>query len=412
MTEAVPRSATSSDVVQASPIPILNPPPVDLERLRSYRKDRLCQQMDQYGVDALILTNPVSLRYSADWREYALFQSHIPTYYLVVEADGRLTMFGAYAEAHATIDEFRPAHHPNVFDGGLDTAATSEGFAQDIFDLVGACRVGLERVNPTAVGALHRHGIDVIDGEPLVELARSIKSDDELTCMRHSIAVAEAAIMTMRERCVPGATENELMATLHQVNIANDGDWIDGRMLCSGERTNPWYQEASGRRIEAGDFLAFDTDMIGPFGYCADISRTWIVGDVEPTTEQRDRYQLAYDEITHLAELIRPGRSFRELADAALHLPDEFVANRYACIAHGVGMSDEWPRIYHRADWDEHGYDGEIEAGMVLSVESFVGSDSGGPGVKLEQMHVVEADGLAPLSTYPFESSLLMTGTP
>ncbi|NND76409.1 MAG: aminopeptidase P family protein [Ilumatobacter sp.] len=389
-------------------VPIVPAPPVDVGRLRAHRVGRLREQLAEHDVDAIVLTNPVSLRYAADWREYALFQAHIPTYYLVMDSDGRLTMFGAYATDHPTIDEFRAAHHPNVFDGGLDTEATAAGFADDIAGVVGTgARLAVERVNPTCVDALRCHGFDVVDAEPLVEIARSIKSTDEIICIRHAIAVAEAAITTMRERAVPGLSENELMATLHQVNIANDGDWIDGRMLCSGERTNPWYQEASSRRLRAGEFLAFDTDMIGPFGYCADISRTWVVGDGEPTAEQRDRYRRAHDEIDQFADLLAPGRSFRELSDAAMRQPDEFVAHRYACLAHGVGMSDEWPRIHHRCDWDAHGYDGEVRADMVLSVESFVGSDRGGPGVKLEQMYLVGERGASPLSTYPYEHALL-----
>lgn len=197
------------------------------------------------------------------------------------------------------------------------------------------------------------------------------------------------------------------MAILHQVNIANGGDWIDGRMLCSGPRTNPWYQEASPRRLENGDLLAFDTDMIGPNGYCADISRTWLSGHGNPTAVRRDRYRRAHAEIEHNAALIHPGTTFRELSDTAFRQPAEFITNRYACLAHGVGMSDEWPRVYYRHDWDAHGYDGVIEPNMVLSVESFVGSDQGGPGVKLEQMYVVTDHGPQPLSTYPYEPSLL-----
>ncbi len=388
--------------------PVLPAPTVDLGRLRSHRVGRLRAQMAEHDVAAIVLTNPVSLRYAADWREYALFQAHIPTYYLVVDADGRLTMFGAYATEHPTIDEFRVAHHPNVFDGGPDTEATARGFAADIGALVGdRARIAVERVNPSCTAALHRRGLTVIDAEPLVESARAAKSPDEIVCMRHAIAVAEAAIAAMRECAVPGVTENELMAVLHQVNIANDGDWIDGRMLCSGERTNPWYQEASTRRLRAGDLLAFDTDMIGPFGYCADISRTWLVGPGRPTRAQRDRYQRAHAEIVHFAALLEPGVSFRELSERALRQPDEFVAHRYACLAHGVGMSDEWPRIHHRCDWEAHGYDGEVATDMVLSVESYVGSDRGGPGVKLEQMYLVDNSGATPLSTYPFEEMLL-----
>ena len=54
--------------------------------------------------------------------------------------------------------------------------------------------------------------------------------------------------------------------------------------------------------------------------------------------------------------------------------PPEFIANRYACAFHGVGMTDEYPKIPYLYDWANTGYDGEIEDGLVLSVESYVGS--------------------------------------
>ncbi len=389
-------------------VPVLELPDVDRHSLISYRQRRLLEQMERAGVDAMVLMNPVSLRYAADWREYALFQAHIPTCYLVLRADGSSVMFGAYADEHDWIGEFRPGHHPNVFDSGTDVTAIASGFANDVTSVVAAdAVVAVERVNPSCVQALEATTVRVIDAEPLVEWARAIKSADELVCMRHTIAVAEAAIATMRQQCEPGVSENELFAILHQVNVANDGDWIDGRMLCSGPRTNPWYQESSARKIEAGDLLAFDTDMIGPFGYCADISRTWLVGDVAPTGAQRAAYRRAHDEVTHNANLLVPGLTFHELSMKSFAQPDEYIANRYACVVHGVGMSDEWPRVWYRQDWERHGYDGEFAENMVVSVESYIGSEHGGPGVKLEQMYLIEADGATPISSYPYEDELL-----
>ena len=387
------------------PAPVLTPPVIDHAELREYRLGRLRQQMAQDDVDLLVLTNPVSLRYACDWREYALFQSRIPTYYLFVEADGRMIMHGAYAERHPVIDEFRPADYLNCFDGGLGLAEQSRQFAAAVQAQVGKARVAAERLTPSAVQELESVGIDVVDAEPLMERARSIKSPVELTCMRHSIAVAEAGLAYLRESTRPGMSENQLWSLLHETNIANDGDWIDGRMLATGPRTNPWYQEASERLIEAGDLVALDTDMIGPFGYCADISRTWLAGDGSPTALQRDRYQRSHAEISANGALLGPGLSFRELSEKAYQQDDEFVPHRYACVAHGVGMSDEYPKIYYRQDWAAHGYDGVIEADTVMFIESFVGSDRGGPGVKLEQMVHIGANANTVLSTYPFEDA-------
>lgn len=126
-----------------------------------------------------------------------------------------------------------------------------------------------------------------------------------------------------------------------------------------------------------------------------------------PTARQRDVYRHAYDEVHHNIALIKPGLTYRELSARAFRPRQEFIARRYPCLAHGVGMSDEYPKIYYRQDWDRNGYDGVIAPGMVLSVESFMGSERGGEGVKLEQMVLVTETGCEPLSTYPFEAELL-----
>ena len=197
------------------------------------------------------------------------------------------------------------------------------------------------------------------------------------------------------------------LAWLEFENARSGGEWLETRLLTCGPRTNPWYQECSARELEADDLVALDTDLIGLHGYCCDISRTWLVGDVAPTDAQRAAYRRAHDEVTHNANLLVPGLTFHELSMKSFAQPDEYIANRYACVVHGVGMSDEWPRVWYRQDWERHGYDGEFAENMVVSVESYIGSEHGGPGVKLEQMYLIEADGASPISSYPYEDDLL-----
>ncbi len=50
------------------------------------------------------------------------------------------------------------------------------------------------------------------------------------------------------------------------------------------------------RPIEKGDMVSFDTDLIGPYGYCCDMSRSWIC-DAEPDDEQKRLYAAAYEQI-------------------------------------------------------------------------------------------------------------------
>ena len=354
----------------------------------------------------LVLTNPVSIRYATGYRAYSAFQSRIPSAYAIVPIVGPIIMHGAYVEDVPLIEVSRRSHAITSFDAGLDLSIAADRFVADVelalgelgFDALAA--VGIERTTPTGHRAFADIGLNVSDAEPTLELARSRKTDLELIALDYTIAVAEYGMTLMHNALEPGVSENQLFAILHHANIAHDGDWIDGRMLCSGPRTNPWYQEASHRRIEAGDLVAFDTDMIGPYGYCADISRTWVCG-AEPTPEQRALYHRALDEIEHNTALLRVGASFAELSQATFRHPDEFVANRYACAFHGVGMTDEYPKIPYPQDWEWTGYDGELEDGVVLAVESYVGSDQGSQGVKLEQMVRVTSGDVEVLSSYP-----------
>jgi Xaa-Pro aminopeptidase len=211
----------------------------------------------------------------------------------------------------------------------------------------------------------------------------------------------------MREALRPGITENELWSILHQINISMGGEWIEARLLLSGDRINPWWGESSDRMIRPGELVAIDTDMIGPFGYFADISRTFHCGPGKPSTAQRDMYKLAYEEINHNIELARPGITFREFSERAWRQPENCVANSYKLAAHGVGMSGEYPGLYSRRDWARKGYDGVIQENMTLCIESFIGPEDFEEGVKLEQVVLVTSRGPKVLSKFPFEEALL-----
>ena len=70
--------------------------------------------------------------------------------------------------------------------------------------------------------------------------------------------------------------------------------------------------------------MAFDTDLVGTYGYCCDISRSWIVGDARPNAEQRALYQVAYEHVMTNIGLIEAGMSFTEMTRVAHCLPGEY----------------------------------------------------------------------------------------
>ena len=242
-------------------------PLIDTDRMQRWRMSRLKAELARLDVAMAVLVNPISLRYAIDYRTYGLFQSHVPTTYLFYPLDGPIEVFSAYGVPRGCAAS-RHGRALNVFDGGPDLADHARLLANDIveyLDRIGAAgrRVALEYVNPSITMALLQRGIEVVDAAGPVEMARVIKNEDEIACIRWATAVAEHGIAKMEAAIRPGVTEVQLWGLINYTNLANDGDWHDGRMLASGPRTNPWLQEASQRRVEAGDLVAFDTDMVG-----------------------------------------------------------------------------------------------------------------------------------------------------
>ena len=178
--------------------------------------------------------------------------------------------------------------------------------------------------------------------------------------------------------------------------------------MTAGTNTNPWFQETGDSPIAPNSLVALDTDVVGCHGYYSDFSRTFHAGPGTPTAEQRRLYGLAHEQVHHNMAVIGPGVTFREYAERAWDIPDEFAAQRYYLSSHGVGMTGEYPYLYHRHDFAASGYDGVIEPGMTICVESYIGAEGGTEGVKLEEQVLVTETGTELLSDFPFEADLLV----
>jgi len=348
-----------------------------------------------------------------------VFSLHFRDRYCVVTADGPVVFFEKPRWRHLTegsgvVDEVRAAVPCRIATGGPHVKENIARWISELEDLTarfggGSRRILMDHCEPALALALAGKGFEICEAQEPIERARSVKSVDEIECMRIALAVAEHGMYKMRDALIPGVTENELWAILAQTNIAYGGEWLECRLLTSGQRTNPWLQEASDRQICAGDLVAFDTDMIGPFCYCADISRTLFCGPGRPTKRQRNLYRLAYEEIQHNTALLTAGATLREVAESAWKAPPQYAKNSYAFIAHGVGLCDEWPNCY-TLDVLEAQDEGDIvlEAGMTLCVESYMGETGGPDGVKLEEQVLVTETGPELLSSFPFEEDLLV----
>jgi Xaa-Pro aminopeptidase len=378
------------------------------------RRDRLARfraELASRGYGAALLSDPINIRYATGARNMAVWTLHAPGRYAFVPVDGPVVMFEFATSRHVTaeldtVDDVRDSIPPFYYFTGGRAAEIGDRWARDISvltrDHAGPDhRLAVDRCEPWLAQRLIDAGITLFDAQEPAEEARKVKTAQELECVQLAIDVCDVAVARVGEALRPGITENQLWSVLHETNIAHGGEWIECRLLASGRRTNPWFQECGDRVIEAGDLVGFDTDMVGPNGYLADISRTLVCPGRPPSGEQRTLYALAQEQVLTNIDLIKPGMTLRDFSERAWRVPDEYLPHRYMVLAHGAGLVDETPAIPYAVDFADWGYDGVIEENMVLCVESFIGAPDGREGVKLEEQVLVTSTGAVPLSGSP-----------
>jgi Xaa-Pro dipeptidase len=384
----------------------------DVEAMRDYRIDRVRRQLEHMGYDGAILWEPANIRYCTDSTNMQIWTSRNPSRYCWVGADGSIILWEFFEcdflSAHNPhVDEVRPATSSIFFIAGTRYEEKAKKWAAEMLEVIREHsgenpRIAIDYCGYLEFQALAAGGVTIENGLEMMEMARHIKGPDEIKAMRCAIHSCQASMGEMRAVMEPGMTERELWAMLHAGNIRRGGEWIETQILSSGPRTNPWMQEASSRVIENGDVVAYDTDLVGAYGMMCDISRSWIAGDAKPTAQQQQVYELALHQIQHNSELLTPGRTFRELTFATWKPPIEDY--RHYCVNfHGVGQCDEYPEIFFPHMWENSGFDGVLEPGMVLTTEAFVGSRHGGEGIKLEDQYLVTESGPELLSTFPVD---------
>ncbi|MGI9596287.1 MAG: M24 family metallopeptidase [Acidimicrobiales bacterium] len=390
---------------------------IDLGAVRRYRQGRVRLEMAARDIDAVILSDAVNIRYATGTRNMQVFTSrNSPSRYLLLTADRSIlfefTGCEHLAAGFETIDEVRPSSTASFCAAGPNIAQRERRWARQtaaaIDELVGpGATVGLERMNAGSAIALAATGLRLVDAQEPVERARAIKSREEVACIRASLRATETAVAKLREAIEPGITETALWSVLQQSIIEQNGDYCETRLLTAGHRTNPWFQEATHHVIEPNSLITLDTDVVGCHGYYSDFSRTFHSGPDAPSAHQRTLYRVAHEQVEHNIGILAPGMSFRQYAERAWDIPDRYRANRYYLSAHGNGMTGEYPYLYHRGDFADAGYDGLIEPGMTLCVESYIGEEGGREGVKLEQQVLITETGVEVLSLFPFEDDLL-----
>ncbi len=383
----------------------------DLEALRLERLARLQAAMHAHDIEICLLLNEPNIRYATGASAMPVYAMSTFVRCALVPAEGTPILFEHGNSMHRSAlraPDVRPMHAWEFFD---DPETEADAWAGELLAAVRevgieGSTVAVDRLGAPAYLALAKRGIEVADSAPVTQDARRVKTPQEMRLLDVNAALVMEMLTAFDQAIAPNMSERDLLAVLAGVMIRGGGEYLATNTVCSGPNTNPWRAEVTDRRLEPGDLVYVDTDTVGIEGMFFCVSRTFLAGDAPPSTAQRDAYRASHEWLQGMEELIRPGVTCGELAELAPPIPERYLAQRYECMVHGIGLEEENPSVCHPQDRQSNA-DSVIEEDMALVVEIYTGEPGGRDGVKLGDQVVVTSDGCRVLCPYPFSTTLL-----
>jgi Xaa-Pro aminopeptidase len=389
----------------------------DFDRLRRERLERATAGLERSELGALLCFDMSNIRY--------ITATHIGTWamdklirFCLLTRDGEPIVwdFGSAARHHTL-------YNPWLGDGrsraGISTLRGSvSGRAESVAEKI---RVELEQrgllgeplgvdvIELPVLFALQQAGINVVDGQALMQDVRKLKTVDEITLLNTACAMVDAAYDQLFRAMRPGFRENDCVALVNKVLFELGSEHVEGVNAISGERCSPHPHVFTDRMLRPGDPAYFDI-LHAYNGYRTCYYRTFAVGSASPALV--DAYKRCRDILDQAIAMIRPGVTTAEVVEVfpraeEFGFPDEEAAFALQ-YGHGVGLSIWEKPIFSRlVSFDQPEV---VEEGMVFALETFWPSSDGWQAARIEEQLVVTSEGCEVITRFPAEELLVTAG--
>ena len=176
------------------------------------------------------------------------------------------------------------------------------------------------------------NGTSLKSQKDLVGPLRMIKTDDELAKMRTACKLADAAFEHALRVIRPGVSEWDVALEIEFFFRRQGADVAFDSIVASGVRSALPHGRASQKIIEHGDFVTLDYGAKVE-GYCSDITRTIVVGEV--SDRQRELYEQVLAAQVAAIEMMKPGVIAHDVDARAREVLDQKGFAKY--FGHGLG---------------------------------------------------------------------------
>jgi Xaa-Pro aminopeptidase len=353
------------------------------------RPDRLAAALAERGLDALLVTDLVNVRWLTGFSG---------SNGLAVVGPGEqrlfLTDFRYLTQSAEQLDAgWERTIAPEI----LQAAAVAVGVPAPGTD--GSVRVGFDDADLSVKdhGTLASHvadGVELVPAGGMIERLRSVKDAGELDKIRAATRLADAALTEVLTRGLAGRTEREVALDLEfTMRRAGAEEASFPSIIASG--THSALPHASPRDVEipVGTLVTIDWGARLD-GYASDCTRTYATGELDP--RDREIYDLVLEAQETSLAAVRAGAGGREVDAVARSIITAAGHGEHFGhgLGHGVGAEvHEGPRLSQRSD-------AVLEVGQVVTVEPGV-YVPGAVGVRIEDLAVVTEDGAEVLTSLP-----------
>jgi Xaa-Pro aminopeptidase len=389
---------------------------VDMDRLRTQRLERAARSLGDSECGALLCFDMNNIRYITATHIGTWAQDKLNRFCLLPRGDDPIMWdFGSAARHHqlynpwlgersrAGISTLRGAMSPQS--GRAEDVAKKIRIELDERGLLDD-PLGVDAIELPVLFALQAEGVQVADGQQIMQQARLIKTEDEVTLLNTACMMVDAAYDELYEAMRPGMKENECVGLVNKVLYDLGSEFVEGVNAISGERCNPHPHVYTDRVLRPGDPAYFDI-LHSYMGYKTCYYRTFAIGSASQA--QVDAYRRCRDMLDEAIDLIKPGITTGDVVEIWPPAQDFGFPNEEAAFAlqfgHGVGLSIWEKPVFSRLVSLDHPE--PIEEGMVFALETFWPAADGWSAARIEEQLVVTADGCEVITRFPAEQLMV-----
>jgi Xaa-Pro aminopeptidase len=355
------------------------------------RLDRIRDRLEQAELDALLVTNPYNRRYASGFTG--------SNGWLLIPADATTP-----AKLATDFRYLEQAAHESPHFEIVNMTGEMEQWWGELARPFGHCRLGFESSDVTVAAHKRLREVNVklpasqrpalVQSDQIIEQVRAQKDESELSLLRRAVSLTDGAFAHAERAMQPGWTEQQVSWELeqHARSHGADGMAFESIVAAGAWGARPHARPRDEAILEGQPIVI---DMGARFGgYCADMTRTIVLGDCDDTFPRIYEIVLAAHETA--AQMVEPGMLAKDADQIARQvISDAGYGEQFGHgLGHGVGL-----QIHEKPYIGTMSKD-TLEVGMVITIEPGIYLPEWG-GVRIEDMGLLDEDGFHSFTSTP-----------